>query len=184
MLGAANTRTSQEVKQLIEKCWVQALVCSPALKALRIFSDPQCVTKMFTWHKQTAKYFSSKKMGLFGISRELQFGICKHESSDVSSCMARKEYSYKKEKKIKKAIVNKAFMAFHWLKTCQERRVCILPVQLVYCHTLYKASPSLAANNIINLISGLMIWSWAQAAASWHTERGREELPHVPCPLA
>lgn len=80
MLGAANTRTSQEVKQLIEKCWVQALVCSPALKALRIFSDPQCVTKMFTWHKQTAKYFSSKKMGLFGISRELQFTLCNHNS--------------------------------------------------------------------------------------------------------
>ena len=98
-------------------------------------------------------------MGLFGISRDLQFGICKHESPRVSSCMARKENSYKKENKIRKAIVNKAFMAFHWLKTCQERRgVFILPVQLVCCHRLYRASPSLAAKNIINLISVLTIW--------------------------
>ena len=105
-------------------------------------------------------------MGLFGISRELQFGICKHVSPRVSPCMARKEYSYKREKNIRKAIVNKAFMAFHWLKTCQERRgVFIVPVQLFYCHRLYRASPSLAAKYIISLTLVLTIW-WCPCVES------------------
>ena len=76
---------------------------------------------------------SPSKMGLFWISRELQFGVCNHGEPSTSSCTAREgEHFHRDEKEVGRVLVNKEFMAFHWLSPCQERT--LLPVGLCYHH--------------------------------------------------
>lgn len=54
--------------------------------------------------------------GLFGISRELLFRICKHGDQCTSSYMAMEgKLLYREDKKVGKTIGNKKYMAFHWL---------------------------------------------------------------------
>ena len=75
-------------------------------------------------------------MGLHEISRELQLRVCNNGPPYPSSLRAREaELFYRGGKEVgkKKDTVNKEFMAFHWLNSCQERRgVFLLPVGLCY----------------------------------------------------
>lgn len=69
-------------------------------------------------------------MGLFRISRELQFGVCTHGEPRVSLYTARGE-----ENEVGRARVNTESMAFSWLSCCWERReVFLLPAGLCYHH--------------------------------------------------
>ena len=53
-------------------------------------------------------------MGLFRISRELQFGVCIFGKPHASPHTVREgEYFYRRSKEVGKAIVNKESMAFH-----------------------------------------------------------------------
>ena len=83
---------------------------------------------------------SSAKLGLLGISRGLHFEVYHHGEPYASPCTARRrEHFYGRENKVVRAIVNKKFMAFHWLTTCQERRgILILLVGLLYCFRAWK----------------------------------------------
>ena len=55
-------------------------------------------------------------MGLFGISKELQFGIYNHGKPCATPQQKWKgELFHREKKEIRRAIVNKEFMAFHWL---------------------------------------------------------------------
>ena len=56
-------------------------------------------------------------MGLFGISKELQFGVCNRGESHASPPTAREEVFIKEKIKLELgvAMVNKKSMAFHWL---------------------------------------------------------------------
>ena len=75
------------------------------------------------------------KIGLFGISRELQLRVCSHGEPRESPRKAREEHFYREEKEVGRAIVNKESMTFHWLRACQERRgIFLLPVGLCYGH--------------------------------------------------
>ena len=57
---------------------------------------------------------SSAKMGLFWISRELQFGVCNH--GEPPARPGRKGVCfYREEKEIERALVSQESMAFHWL---------------------------------------------------------------------
>ena len=63
-------------------------------------------------------YFSSRnEVSLFRISRELQFGFYNHNETQASPCRAREEFFDKGVKKVGRAIVNKEFIAFHWLES-------------------------------------------------------------------
>ena len=63
-------------------------------------------------------YFSSRKeVSLFRISRELQFGFYNHNETQASPCRAREEFFDKGVKKVGRGIVNKEFIAFHWLES-------------------------------------------------------------------
>ena len=65
---------------------------------------------------------SPAKMGLFRISRELQFGLCNHGKPRASSRLSREgECFYRGEKEVGRVIKNKESTAFHWLSPCQER---------------------------------------------------------------
>ena len=68
---------------------------------------------------------SSAKMGLFGISGELQFRVCNHGKPCASPHMAREgEHFQREEKEVGKDVV-KQCMALNWQSPCQERRgVC------------------------------------------------------------
>ena len=68
----------------------------------------------------------SLKMGLFRISRELQFRVCNHGKPQASLPTARKgEHFYREEKEAGRVITNKA-RGFHWLSLCQERKGAVL----------------------------------------------------------
>ena len=73
-------------------------------------------------------------MSLFGISTELQLGVCNHGKRCAKPYIAREgEHFVREEKKVGKATVNRESVAFHWLSPCQERRgVVIFPVELSY----------------------------------------------------
>ena len=58
---------------------------------------------------------SPTKMGLFGISRELHFGVC-NLGEPRASPQARDEYLLKEEE-VGKATVNGESTAFHWLSS-------------------------------------------------------------------
>ena len=61
-------------------------------------------------------FLQKKGGGLFGISRELLFRICKHGDQCTSSYMAMEgKLLYREDKKVGKTIGNKKYMAFHWL---------------------------------------------------------------------
>ena len=76
---------------------------------------------------------SPVKMGLSGISRELQFSFCNHREPFESPRTAKEgKHFYREEKEIARAIVNKESMAFHWLNPCEERRVFLL-IGLCHC---------------------------------------------------
>ena len=65
-------------------------------------------------------------MGLFGISRELQFGGCNHGEPQASLHMSRKEECFhREEKEVGRATVNKEFMAFHWLVLVRKEEVSL-----------------------------------------------------------
>ena len=91
---------------------------------------------MLIWNEQTARFFSSK-MVLFGIGRELQFGVCNHGEPRARPHMARVgECLYREEEEIGKTIVKTESMAFQWLSHCQERKVFLLPHGFCYsCRT-------------------------------------------------
>lgn len=74
-------------------------------------------------------------MGLFRISRELQFGVCNHSESHASP-----REGDRGEREIGRAVVNKEAMGFHWRSPCQERGDFLLPVELCYCYV--RAPPS------------------------------------------
>ena len=81
---------------------------------------------------------SPGKMGLFLISRELQFGVCNHGETykvAVSPLVAREgECFYRGENKVGRVIINKESMAFHWLSPSKERsEVFLLPFGFC-CH--------------------------------------------------
>ena len=60
---------------------------------------------------------SSAKLGLFGISKELQFGVCNHGEPPAGPPAAREEkLFYREEEKVGRAIVNKKFEVW-WLFT-------------------------------------------------------------------
>ena len=61
-------------------------------------------------------------MGLFRISRELQFRVCKNSKSHASLHMVREgELFYRGEEGFGRATVSREPTAFHWLCPCQER---------------------------------------------------------------
>ena len=65
---------------------------------------------------------SPAKMGFFGISRELQLGVCNHGEPCASPHMAREgELFHREEKDVERAMVKEESMVFHWLSPCQER---------------------------------------------------------------
>ena len=52
-------------------------------------------------------------MGLFGISREFQFSVCRHGNLRASPHTAKLKRTFLyREKQIEKAIINKEFMTF------------------------------------------------------------------------
>ena len=74
------------------------------------------------------------KMGLFGISRELQFGVGIHGEHARQG----KENTFI-ERNVGRTVVKES-MAFQWLCPCQERRgVFLLPVGLCYCYRVLGA---------------------------------------------
>ena len=78
----------------------------------------------------------SLKMGLFRISRELQFRVCNHGKPQASLPTARKgEHFYREEKEAGRVITNKA-RGFHWLSLCQERRVFFFLMCCYSCRAL------------------------------------------------
>ena len=83
---------------------------------------------------------SSAKLGLLGISKGLHFEVYHRGQPHASPCTARRrEHFYGRENKVVRVIVNKKFMAFHWLNTCQERRgILILLIGLCYCFRAWK----------------------------------------------
>ena len=98
--------------------------------------------KLFTWNRLPD--FSPAKMGLFRISIELQFGVCKHGKPYAIPCMTGKE------KKGGRAIVNKESIVFHWQSSSQERKeVFLLSVELC-CHYRIWDSPSSGLPVIFN----------------------------------
>ena len=42
--------------------------------------------------------------------------------------------TFRGEKEVGRAIVNKEFMAFHWLSPCQERTIFLFLVGFYFCH--------------------------------------------------
>ena len=62
-------------------------------------------------------------MGLFEISKKWELEVSNYGSPCVSPCTAReREFFYREEEEVGKAIVNKDSIAFHWLSCCQERK--------------------------------------------------------------
>lgn len=57
---------------------------------------------------------SPAKVCLFRMSRKLQFRICNHDEPHGRE----REFFYRRENVVGKAIVNKEFMNFHWLSPC------------------------------------------------------------------
>ena len=65
----------------------------------------------------------SAKMGLFGISGELQFRVCNHGKPCASPHMAREGENLHREEK--EGCSKTECMALNWQSPCQERRgVC------------------------------------------------------------
>ena len=81
-------------------------------------------------------------MGLFGISRELQFRVCNQGESCASSPRAREGYLYSGEKEVGRVTVNRVH-GFSWLSPCRARRgVLLLSVRLCYYFKGMTALPS------------------------------------------
>ena len=60
-------------------------------------------------------------MGLFGISRELQFRVCNHGKPCANPCKAREgDHFYRREKKVGRAIVNRV-RGFSWAEFLLEK---------------------------------------------------------------
>ena len=92
-----------------------------------LFPSPQqlCELRYIDQNKQTNRLqvISLVKMSLFGISRELQFGVYSQVKLHASPHRARKgELFHRQEKEVGKAGVNQESTAFHWLSCCQDRR--------------------------------------------------------------
>ena len=82
---------------------------------------------------------SPAKMGLFRISRELQFEVCICGEPSVSPQSARAgEHFYRGEEEVGRALTES--MAFHCLCPCQERRgVFLLPLgHCCCCNLMYQ----------------------------------------------
>ena len=77
---------------------------------------------------------SPAMMGLFGINRECQFGVCNNKSP------ARIERTLLcRGKGSTEGYSKQRVLAFHWLSPCQERRgVFFLPVGLCYGHSAWE----------------------------------------------
>ena len=81
---------------------------------------------------------SPAKMGLFEMSRELQFGLCNHGKPHASPHKAREEHFYREEKEFRMATVNRVH-GFSLAETCQERRGIFLPsVGICYFHRAWE----------------------------------------------
>ena len=73
-------------------------------------------------------FFNFLKMGLFGISRELQFGV---REPCASLCKAREEDCFYREQRKLGSLCKQSVCGFPWLSACQERRgVFLLPAGL------------------------------------------------------
>lgn len=73
---------------------------------------------------------SQAKMGIFGSSRELQFGVCNHGKPCESPHISRERecFSWHREgKEVVRTIVNKVSVTFHWkLLTVTESKLILL----------------------------------------------------------
>ena len=74
---------------------------------------------------------SLAKMGLFGISREWQFSICKHRRPCASLCRAREgKHFYRGEKKVRRAHVMKESWLFMTWVLARKAGVFLLPLEI------------------------------------------------------
>ena len=75
-------------------------------------------------------------MSLFGISRELQFGVWNHGELYASPCKSREgKCFYEEETQFERTIINKQPMAFHRLNLCQVKRG-VFPLPVGFCYHL------------------------------------------------
>lgn len=91
---------------------------------------------------------SPAKMGLFSISRELQFEVCICGEPSVSPQSARAgEHFYRGEEEVGRALTESK--AFHCLCPCQERRgVSLLPVGgCCCCNLIYQSYQRLSTGD-------------------------------------
>lgn len=80
-------------------------------------------------------------MGWFGISRELEFGVCNHSKPCAISCIAREEHSYGEGKEAGRAIVTKKkkkerrewerVPGFHWLESLPGKKSFLLNLVII-----------------------------------------------------
>ena len=76
-----------------------------------LYKSPKC------WPKTNRlPVISPAKMGLFGISRELQFRVCNHGEPHASPHVAREGGG----KGSWEAVINKESLCFNWLSSCQD----------------------------------------------------------------
>ena len=75
-----------------------------------------------------------QKRWVYSYNRQLQFQVCSHGEPHESLAWQGKDNSFiEGKKKVERAMVNKNFVAFHWLSSCQEKRgVFLLPSGLCY----------------------------------------------------
>ena len=88
-----------------------------------------------------ACYFSSKekKMGLFRMSRELQFRVSIHSDLCARPLTAREgEHVHREEKEFGRAGINTKPMVFQWLSPCWEKGVFLIPVGPYCCHRVWE----------------------------------------------
>ena len=99
---------------------------------------------------------SPAKMGLFRISRELQFGVCNYGEPRAGSHLSREgEYFYRRGKGSWEGYKNRKSVAFHWLNPCQKRRAFLSLVGVCYHHRAWE----LPVSQLINWNFCLLIFT-------------------------
>ena len=129
MSSDAGERNTFKLQGQWEKQWAYGVNCgygtclltiSTAFRGLlwSLYGPPKCWPKI-----NKLPDISPAKMGLFRISRELQFEIGNHGKPCASPHIAREgECFYRGRKEVGSAIVNKECMAFHCTSPWQELR--------------------------------------------------------------
>ena len=93
------------------------------------------------WHKTNRlPVISPSKMGLFEISKELQFRVCNQVDHVQVLSKKWRELFYREEEEVERAIVNQESSTYHWLSSSQARKGR-LPLVLCYLHRA-RAPPS------------------------------------------